>query len=263
VRLTPRDIFERKANGGKLTVLTAYDYPCAKILDEEGVDIILVGDSLGMVHLGHEDTRSVTMEDMAGHTAAVSRAVKRAMVVADMPFGSYGEPETAIQNARRLTREAGADAVKLEGGEKILEQVSALINAGIPVMGHVGMLPQSVSAAGKYQVQGRTPGEAEAIVRDALLLDRLGAFAIVLECIPQTLGARITKEVRCPAIGIGAGPATDGQVLVLHDFLGYKSKVHPKFVRPYADFDGQMRRAVRAYRSDVQAGNFPSEKESY
>jgi 3-methyl-2-oxobutanoate hydroxymethyltransferase len=262
MRKTPREIFERKTQGGKLVVLTAYDYPSAKILDEEGVDIVLVGDSLGMVLLGYDNTLSVTMEDMIHHTKAVSRAVKCAMVVTDMPVGSYPDADTALQNARRLIREGGADAVKLEGGEKVIEQVSALIEAGIPVMGHVGMLPQSVDKTQGFRVQGKTREDADKILNDAVLLDGLGVFAVIAECVPKKLGAEMSRKLRAPVIGIGAGPA-DGQVLVLQDLLGFRGKVKPKFVRVYAHLDEEIRKAVRAYRADVLSGCFPSDEESY
>lgn len=235
----------------------------AKILDEEGVDIILVGDSVGMVLLGYDNTLSVTMEEMIYHTKAVSRAVTHALLLADLPAGSYDSPDHALQNARRLVNEAGAAGVKIEGGLKIKEQIKAIIGAGIPVAGHLGMLPQSLRETGGFRVQGKKPEDAEKILQDAVLLDELGVFALILECVPRALGAQISKKVRCPTIGIGAGPETDGQVLVLHDLLGFRGKVKPKFVRPYADLDQEVRKAIRAYRSDVTSGEFPSEAESY
>lgn len=262
MRNTPKTIFNKKKHHSKVTVLTAYDYPFAKILDDAGIDIILVGDSLGMVVLGYSSTRPVTMADMIHHTRAVARAVKQALIVSDMPYRSYGTPAEAIKNARLLIQ-AGARAVKLEGGKKIRKQLTAILKAGIPLMGHVGMLPQSVERPGGYRVQGRDPKQAEKIFEDALILDRLGAFAMVLECVPAALGARISRAVECPTIGIGAGLGTDGQVLVLHDMLGFEGKVRPRFVRPYGRVAEETRDAVRRYREEVQSGKFPSEEESY
>lgn len=248
--------------GRKIVALTAYDYPFAKILDEAGVDIILVGDSLGMVLLGFDTTLPVTMEHMLHHTKAVSRAVKRAMVVADMPYRSYSSPAKAVRNAKRFVK-AGADAIKLEGGKKVMWQVQAIRRAGIPVMGHLGMLPQSVKELGGYQVRGKDTKQAKKILEEAKLLERLGIFSLVLECIPAALASRITHEVKCPTIGIGAGASTDGQILVLHDMLGFSGKVHPRFVRKYASLEEVTKRAVANYRQDVLRGKFPSRKESY
>lgn len=262
MRITPKTIFAKKKRCEKITVLTAYDYPFAKILDEAGVDIILVGDSLGMVVLGYSSTLPVTMADMIHHTRAVARAVKQALVVSDMPYRSYRMPSEAVKNAKQL-KKAGAQAVKLEGGKAVQKQVAAILKAGIPVMGHGGMLPQSVEKLGGYKVQGRDSNQAEKIFEDALLLDRLGAFAIVLECVPQELGRRISLAVTCPTIGIGAGAGTDGQVMVLHDMLGFEGKVRPRFVRPYAQLTEQTRAAVQHYIEDVQRGRFPSKEESY
>jgi 3-methyl-2-oxobutanoate hydroxymethyltransferase len=261
--LTPSQIREKKKRGEKIAVLTAYDYPTAKILDEEGVDMILVGDSLGMVLLGYDNTLPVTMEDMVYHAKAVSRGIRRSLAIADMPAGSFETPELALHNAGRFVKECGIGGVKIEGGSKIREQVRALTGAGIPVAGHLGMLPQSVGETGGFKVRGKKPEEAEKILEDAAMLDALGVFALFLECVPGALGAEVSKRVSCPTIGIGAGPGTDGQVLVLHDLLGFRGNVTPKFVRRYADLDGDIRKAVRAYRSDVMTGKFPSEAESY
>ncbi|MFH0985290.1 MAG: 3-methyl-2-oxobutanoate hydroxymethyltransferase, partial [Candidatus Omnitrophota bacterium] len=227
-----------------------------------GVDIVMVGDSVGMVLLGHENTLRITIDHMLYHTAAVVKGVKRALVVADMPVHSYNDPEKALVNAQRLLREAGADAVKLEGGVKIQAQIQRLVTEGISVMGHVGMLPQTVGD-GKFRVYGKDPEEATSILEDAKLLDRMGVFAIVLECVPSKLAEEITKAVRCPTIGIGAGPATDGQVLVFHDLLGIRSGVNPRFVRRYADLEKIMKKAAGDYRRDVQNKKFPSKKESF
>ncbi|MBI3313705.1 MAG: 3-methyl-2-oxobutanoate hydroxymethyltransferase [Candidatus Omnitrophica bacterium] len=262
MKITTKEIY-RKKNKEKIAVLTAYDYPFARILDEEGIDIILVGDSLGMVMLGYDTTLPVTMEDMLHHTKAVSRAVKTALVVADMPYRSYQTPAQALKNARRFLNEGGADAVKLEGGVKVKAQVKLLIQKKIPVMGHVGMTPQSVKEFGGYRVQGKDPLRAAEIYKDAVLLDDLGIFSLVLECIPSGLAETITKKIKCPTIGIGAGPKTDGQVLVLHDMLGIESKVHPRFVRRYAALEKITRGAVSHYKRDIRRGKFPSRKESY
>ena len=263
MRLTVKAIYDKKKKGEKIAALTAYDFPFAHILDEAGMDIILVGDSLGMVLLGYDSTVPVTMREMLHHTKAVSRAVKKALVVGDMPFGSYDTPEKAVRNAKRFLKEANADAVKLEGGQKIQKQIEALAGASIPVMGHLGMTPQSASELGGYRVQGKDKAQAEQILKDAVLLDRLGVFSIVLECVPAVLAGEITREVKCPTIGIGAGPKTDGQVLVLHDMLGFEGRVHPKFVRKYADLAGQIKKAAAGYREDVLKGKFPSQEESF
>jgi 3-methyl-2-oxobutanoate hydroxymethyltransferase len=259
---TSQTIYSRKQAGQKITSLSLYDYPSARIADEAGVDLLIVGDSVGMVLLGHENTLGMTMEHMLYHTQAVAKAVKRALVVADMPVHSYNDPEIALKSAQRFLKEAGADAVKLEGGAKIQAQIEKLMTEGISVMGHVGMLPQSVGD-GKYRVFGKDPDEAEMILEDAKLLDRLGAFAIVLECVPAKLAAEITKVVKCPTIGIGAGPATDGQVLVFQDLLGIRSGVSPRFVRRYAHLEEAMKKAARDYCRDVQEKTFPSTKESF
>ena len=259
---TSQTIYSKKQAGKKIVSLSLYDYPSAKIADEAGVDIVMVGDSVGMALLGHENTLGMTMEHMLYHTQAVAKAVKNALVVADMPVHSYNDPELALKNAQRFLREAGADAVKLEGGAKIQAQIEKLMTEGISVMGHVGMLPQSIGD-GKYRVYGKDPDEAKTILEDAQLLDRLGAFAIVLECVPVKLAAQITKAVRCPTIGIGAGPATDGQVLVFQDLLGIRSGVNPRFVRRYANLEAIMKKAAGDYCRDVQKNKFPSPKESF
>ncbi len=263
MKLTIKEIQNRKKNGEKITVLTAYDYPFAKIIDESGADIILVGDSLGMVVLGYESTVPVTMRDMIHHSRAVSKAVKHAVLVGDMPFGSYDTPERALRNAKRFLQSAGCDAVKLEGGTRIQKQVEALVGAGIPVMGHLGLTPQTASSQGGYKVQGQDPAQAREMRQEAKLLDQLGVFSLVLECVPKDLAGQITQDVTCPTIGIGAGPGTDGQVLVLHDMLGFSGSVQPRFVRRYADLDGEVRKAVETFGKDVRAGKYPSLKESF
>ena len=261
-RLTAKAIYSKKKKE-KITVLTAYDYPTARILDQAEIDVILVGDSLGMVVLGYESTVGVTMREMLHHVKAVSRAVRRSLVVADMPFGSYETPAKALRSAVRFLKEGGADAVKLEGGRRIEKQIRALLGAGIPVMGHLGMTPQSASSLGGYKVQGRTPKAAAKILKDALFLDKAGVFSFVLECVPRALGRKISSRVRCPVIGIGAGEGTDGQVLVLHDMLGITSGVKPRFVRAYASLEKTIRRAAQDYRRDVLSGDYPRKEEIY
>ncbi|MBU3759511.1 MAG: 3-methyl-2-oxobutanoate hydroxymethyltransferase [Candidatus Omnitrophica bacterium] len=263
MRVTIKDILARKGSREKITALTCYDYLTARILDEAGLDILLVGDSLGMVMLGYESTVPVTMRDMLHHVKAVCRGAKKSLVTADMPLGSYDNPAQAVRNARRFMKEGGADAVKLEGGARIRKQIESLTAAGVPVMGHLGLTPQSASQLGGYRVQGQGRREAEAIVRDAVLLDRLGVFALVLECVPAQLGAKVTRSVRCPTIGIGAGPKTDGQVLVTQDMLGYETKVSPKFVRRYASLGAAVRKAAKRFSEDVRRGAFPAAQESY
>ncbi len=263
MRLTVKAIYDRKKKKEKIVVLTAYDALLARILDEQGVDIVLVGDSVGMVLLGFESTVPVTMRDMLHHTKAVSRGIKHSLVVSDMPFGSYDTVERALRNAKRLIQEGSADAVKLEGGQRVEKQVQALVRGGFSVMGHLGMTPQTASQLGGYRVQGRDKKHAEQILKDALLLDRLGVFSLVLECVPAALAQKITQKVKCPTIGIGAGPKTDGQVLVTHDMLGFSSSVHPRFVRRYAALEAQIKHAVSEYRKDVLSSRFPSKQESF
>lgn len=248
----------------KVVCLTAGDYATARLLDEAGLHLVLVGDSLAMTMLGCETTLPVTMEAMLHHTAAVVRGVRQAMVVADMPFMSYQvSDEQALTNAGRFLKEAGADAVKIEGGRIRTSCVRRLTENGIPVVGHIGLTPQSVRAMGGYNVQGRLPAEAEALLADAAALESAGAFAIVLECVPAELAATITGSVSVPTIGIGAGAACDGQVLVTHDMLGIDSQVAPSFVKRYADVGAAMKTAFAAYRDDVLAGRFPAAEHSF
>jgi len=257
-----KNILARKGKQ-KITVLTAYDFPTAKLVDETGMDIVLVGDSVGMVCLGYESTLPVTMDDMLHHTRAVKRAVKHALLVTDMPFGSYRNVGSAVKNAKALTHEGGADAVKLEGGQGVLSEVKAIVRTGIPVMGHLGMLPQSIRELGGYKVQGKTKEEADRIFDEAMELERAGVFSLVLECVPMSLAKRVTKRLKIPTIGIGAGADTDGQVLVFHDVLGLESPVSPRFVRRYADLSQVIRKALSQYRNDVLKGKFPTAKESF
>lgn len=271
-KVTVPDILSRKFGSSpsqpktkqRITCLTAYDYPSARLLDAAGVDILLVGDSLGMVVLGYETTLPVTLEEMLHHTRAVRRGTQRALLVADMPYGSYHvSTDEALHYALRFVKEAGAEAVKVEGGEKRLELISRLGDAEIPVMGHVGLTPQSFNALGGFKVQGRTAEAADQLLRDARAVEAAGAFSIVLESVPRELAAEITGELRIPTIGIGAGPDCDGQVLVIHDILGLTTGVTPKFARRYVNLSETISCAVVEFCSDVRSGRFPSDAESY
>lgn len=268
-KITVPELMQRKtlaaeSSNKKITCLTAYDYPSARLMDEAGVEVVLVGDSMAMVELGYENTLPLTLEETLHHTKAVRRGVQRALLVVDMPYGSYhGDLNEALHNAIRFVKEAGAEAVKVEGGERRLELIARLTEAEIPVMGHVGLTPQSVNALGGYRVQGKTPATAEQVLRDARSVEAAGAFAIVLEAMPRELAAEITRALRIPTIGIGAGPDCDGQILVLHDMLGLTFQEAPKFARRYANVGEMISSAVREYCADVQSGNFPSDAESY
>src|ERR1700757_553899 len=260
-RVTVPELLQRKTSSAdcpaqkKITCLTAYDYPTARIVDEAGVDVILVGDSLGMVVLGYDSTLPVTLEEMIHHTRAVRRGTRRALVVADMPYGTYhADTPESLRNAVRFVKEGGAEAVKVEGGERRLELIARLTEAEIPVMGHVGLTPQSMNALGGYRVQGKTVDSAEQLLRDARAVEAAGAFAVVLEAVPRELAAQITRELRIPTIGIGAGPDCDGQILVLHDMLGLTFSQTPKFARQYADLGEAISGAVRQYADDVRGG---------
>jgi 3-methyl-2-oxobutanoate hydroxymethyltransferase len=262
--VTIHDLAAMRARGERFVMLTAYDANAAAILDRIGVPVILVGDSLGMVVLGHDTTLPVTLDDMVHHARAVTRGAQRALVVVDLPFGSYQEgPAQAMASAVRVMKEARADAVKLEGGERILPAVRALVEAGIPVMGHLGLTPQSVAQFGGFRVQGRAPEAATQLRADAVALGAAGAFAIVLECIPAELAAQVTAEAGIPTIGIGAGAATDGQVLVWHDLLGLTPGPLPRFVRTYEDLGGRIEAAVAAFTADVASGAFPADEHTY
>ena len=264
-KITIPSLQARKTVGPKIVCLTAYDHPTAKIVDEAGVDLVLVGDSLGMVVLGYETTVPVTMDEMIHHTRAVSRAVKRALVVGDMPYFSFhlGADET-IRNASRFLKEAGAAAVKIEGASrKRLKLVAAMVEAEIPVMGHVGLTPQSIHHLGRYRVKGTAAASARRIIDDAIALEKAGAFAVVLESVPVEVAAEATRALKIPTIGIGAGRACDGQVLVFHDMMGFSTGYLPKFVRKYADVHGVMAGAVQAYAADVREGRFPDDATSY
>lgn len=255
---------QAKEKGEKLTMLTAYDYSTAKLEDEAGVNSILVGDSLGNVMLGYEDTISVTMEDMIHHGAAVARGVKNALVIIDMPFMSYQTSVyDAVVNAGRLMKEGRADAVKLEGGVEVCPQIRAIVDAGIPVCAHVGLTPQSINAFGGFKVQGKSEAAAKKVLEDAKAIEEAGAFAVVLEGIPKKLGDLISRELRIPTIGIGAGNGCDGQVLVYQDLLGMFSDFTPKFVKRYAELGEIMKDAFRSYIEEVGSGAFPSEEHEY
>lgn len=262
-KTTVLDIQKIKDDGRKITMLTAYDYPFARILDSAGVDILLVGDSSGSVIAGYENTLPVTMEEVIYHTKAVARGRKRALLVADMPFMSYqvSIPD-ARRNAGRLVKEGGAEAVKIEGGIQVKDTIKAIIDIDIPVMGHIGLTPQSIHRMGGYKVQGKKEGQAEALLADALAVEEAGAFSVVLEGIPAVIAEKITRELRIPTIGIGAGVHCSGQVLVIHDLLGLSGR-KLKFARQYADLEKVMSEAVKNYIEDVRGGNFPSEEESF
>jgi 3-methyl-2-oxobutanoate hydroxymethyltransferase len=262
--VTIQTLQDKKSQGRPISALTAYDYATARLVDEAGIDLILVGDSLAMVVMGYDNTLPVTMDEMLLHTRAVRRAVKRAMVVADMPFGSY-QVTTAegVANAARFVKEAGAQAVKIEGGASRLDLVRRLTDAEIPVMAHLGLTPQSVHRMSGYRVQGKSVNAIHHLVKDALALEAAGAFAVVLEGIPTEVAQRITAALHIPAIGIGAGPSCDGQILVFHDLVNLSFSTPAKFVRRYADASGLISDAVRRYREDVEGRQFPADAESY
>ena len=257
-------ILGRKNSPNKITAVTATDFSFARIIEQTEVDIVLVGDSLGMVALGYENTLPVTLEEMLAHTRAVSRGVRSALLIGDMPFMSYQvSVEQAVTNAGRFLQEAGAQAVKLEGGIRVAEQVRAIVKAGIPVMGHIGLTPQSVHQFGGYRVQGKTYLDARQIKQDARELQNAGIFSLVLEGIPRELAAEITQELKVPTIGIGAGPDCDGQILVLHDLVGLNTEFTPKFVKRFAELADEMQSAVTEYVEEVRSGKFPADEHSY
>lgn len=264
MRVTVKDILKKKGKS-KIVSLTAYDYAFAKILDQAGVDILLVGDSVGMVCLGYDSTLPVTMREMLHHAKAVSRAAGHALVAADLPFGAVQDSaERSVRNAMRLIKEGGADAVKIEGGDRTtVEIVRKLRDSAIPVIGHLGLTPQRASELGGYKVQGRTPEAEKRMIQEACALQGAGVFAIVLECIPVSLGRKITEAVRVPTIGIGAGPHCDGQVLVVYDLLGLQDRLRPRFVRVYAPLGALAKKAVESFRRDVSSGRYPSAAESF
>jgi len=263
-KITIQDILKKKEEGKKITVLTAYDYSFAQIVDEAGIDAILVGDSLGVVVQGLDNTLPVTMDEMIYHTKMVTRAVKNALVIGDMPFMSYqASVEDAVRNAGRFLKEGGAAAIKIEGGAEIAEKIRAMTRSDIPVMGHIGLTPQSIHRMGGYKVQGKTKSAARKLIEEAKAVESAGAFSIVLEGIPLALAREITKTLSIPSIGIGAGPHCDGQVLVLHDLLGLFDRFVPKFIKRYANLKKEAITAVRTYIKEVEEGDFPSEDQSF
>ncbi len=263
-KLTVRDIRLMKEKGEKITMLTAYDARFASLVDESGIDMVLVGDSLGMVVLGYESTVPVTMEEMLHHARAAKNGVRRAVLIGDLPFLSYQvDVREAIANAGRFLKEAGCDAVKLEGGEEVCATVAAITKAGIPVVGHIGLTPQTAGQLGGYKVQGQELGSAKKMLRDAKALEAAGAFALVLECIPDRLAAAITEAITIPTIGIGAGSACDGQVLVTHDLVGMFEKFVPRFVKQYANLAPQIKEAIAAFRDEVRSGAYPDAAHSF
>lgn len=263
-KVTIHTLAQKKARGEKIAMLTAYDATFAKLLDDSPIDVLLVGDSVGMVFQGHDTTLPVTLDEMIYHTRAVARGARRAQVVADMPFMSYqASPDAAMENAGRLVKEGGAAAVKLEGGADRADLVARLVGAGVPVMGHIGLTPQSFHQLGGFRVQGRQRGAAEKLAEDARALEDAGAYALVLEGIPAEIAGRITADLSIPTVGIGAGPDCDGQVLVIYDLLGMNDSFSPKFVRRYENLATRIRAAAEAFASDVQGAAFPAESESF
>ena len=263
-RITTNVLQEMKARDEKISMLTSYDYTLAKIVDDAGIDVILVGDSASNVVAGHETTLPITLDNMIYHASSVVRAVKRSLVVVDLPFGSYqGDSQRALESSIRIMKEAGAHAVKLEGGSEIIESIERILTAGIPVMGHLGLTPQSIYKFGTYTVRAKENAEAKKLVEDAKLLEKTGCFSIVLEKIPAKLAKKVTKSVKIPTIGIGAGPDVSGQVLVLHDMLGMTHEFNPRFLRRYLNLYKDINGAVENYVKDVKSGSFPNEQEQY
>ncbi len=263
-RVTTHVLQEMKKAGEKISMLTAYDFSMARIIEDAGIDVILVGDSASNVMAGHETTLPITLDQMIYHAQSVVRAVKRALVVVDLPFGSYqGDWSQALKSAIRIMKESGAHAIKMEGGAEIKKSITRVLSAGIPVMGHLGLTPQSIYKFGTYVVRAREDEEASKLRKDAKLLDQLGCFGIVLEKIPAALAAQVTQDINCPTIGIGAGPGTSGQVLVSHDLLGITHQFNPRFLRRYINLYDLVKEAVTKYTEDVKSGDFPNESESY
>ncbi len=262
--ITTHKLTEMKQRGEKIAMLTAYDYTMARIIDEAGIDIVLVGDSAANVMAGHESTLPITLDQMIYHAQSVVRAMKNPLIVVDLPFGSYqGNSKEAVHSAIRIMKESEADAVKMEGGREVIESVNRILSAGIPVMGHLGLTPQSIHKFGTYSVRAKEEAEAQKLIDDAHLLEEAGCFAIVLEKIPAELGKRVSEELKIPLIGIGAGNGVDGQVLVTHDMLGLNNEFSPRFLRRYKNLYAEMLNAFTSYINDVKSGSFPSEKEQY
>lgn len=263
-KITVLDFKRKKESGEKITMLTAYDYPMARLVDIAGIDAVLVGDSLGMVALGYDSTVYVTMDEMIHHSKAVRRGITRAFLIGDMPFMSYQiSDEEAVRNAARFIKEAGCGAVKLEGGKEMVPRVKAIINAGIPVVGHIGLTPQSINKIGAYKLQGKTSASAKKITEDAFALESAGCFSLILECVPQTLAEKITKELSIPTIGIGAGKYCNGQVLVTHDIIGYFDRFVPKFVKQYAKINSVIQEAIVSFKREVENSIFPDKEHSF
>ena len=263
-RVTVKSLIEMKSLGEKISMLTAYDYTMAKIVDGAGIDVILVGDSASNVMAGHETTLPITLDQMIYHASSVVRAIDRALVVVDLPFGTYqSDSKEALRSAIRIMKESGGHAVKLEGGKEIKDSIKKILNAGIPVMGHLGLTPQSIYKFGTYTVRAKEDEEAQQLIEDAKLLERLGCFALVLEKIPAALAQQVAESISIPVIGIGAGGGVDGQVLVLHDMLGMTQEFHPRFLRRYLSLHEEMTTAISKYVSDVKSSEFPNENEQY
>lgn len=263
-KVTTKSIIEMKADGQKISMLTAYDYTMAKIVDAAGVDVVLVGDSASNVMAGHETTLPITLDQMIYHASSVVRAIYRALVVVDLPFGSYqSDPKEALRSSIRIMKESGGHAVKLEGGSEIKESIKRILNAGIPVMGHLGLTPQSIYKFGTYTVRAKEEQEAEKLIEDAKLLEKLGCFAVVIEKVPADLAEKVAKSISIPVIGIGAGGGVDGQVLVIHDMLGMNNEFSPRFLRRYMNLYEGMTKAIGQYVTDVKSCDFPNEKEQY
>ena len=263
-KITTHTLQEMKKRGEKISMLTAYDFSLAKILDASGIDVLLVGDSASNVMAGHETTLPITLDQMIYHASSVVRGVKRALVVVDLPFGSYqGNSKEALNSAIRIMKEAGAHAVKMEGGREVKESIERILSAGVPVMGHLGLTPQSIYKFGTYVVRAKEEEEAKRLIEDAILLDKVGCFALVLEKIPASLAERVAKKISIPVIGIGAGHGVDGQVLVLHDMLGITHEFHPRFLRRYLNLYEDIKKAAEQYSDDVKKGKFPNDKEQY
>ncbi len=263
-RITTKSLVEMKKNGEKIAMLTAYDYSMAKIVDHAGIDVILVGDSASNVMAGHETTLPITLDQMIYHASSVVRAIERCLVVVDLPFGSYqSDPKEALRSAIRIMKESGGHAVKLEGGREVKESIKRILNAGIPVMGHLGLTPQSIYKFGTYTVRAKKEEEAEKLKKDAKLLEELGCFALVLEKVPAALAKEVAESISIPVIGIGAGNGVDGQVLVIHDMLGMTHEFNPRFLRRYLDLYTEMNGAFKQYINDVKSRDFPSDKEQY
>jgi 3-methyl-2-oxobutanoate hydroxymethyltransferase len=263
-RITTKSLIEMKSNGEKISMLTAYDFTMAKIVDTAGIDVILVGDSASNVMAGHETTLPITLDQMIYHASSVVRAIERALVVVDLPFGSYqSDPKEALRSSIRIMKESGSHAVKLEGGHEIKDSIKKILNAGIPVMGHLGLTPQSIYKFGSYTVRAKEEQEAEKLLEDAKMLEKLGCFALVLEKIPAHLAAKVAKSISIPVIGIGAGGDVDGQVLVIHDMLGMNNEFSPRFLRRYLNLYEEMTSAIGQYVKDVKSCDFPNANEQY